>query len=431
VPDSVVPDPVVPDPASRPTLLPLGALALLVAAVGAGWIYGSRNPQWQLQAPPFFAEFGFSSPLRLLPALALAIAGYWWLIRPAASHLALRASVVALGWALALMWADGPTGLEGISGPYDYLAVLPSIGKTGVSNFLSTFSASVAEYPIHVQGHPPGFPVLLYGLSQLGLVGTGPLVALAAGGWAVATGCAVAVAGWLRREADRWVAPFVAVSPAALWVASADGFFAGVVALSILLVVFAALHGGWRSRLAAGGAGIVGGGALLLTYGAAPLVLLGGVVALRRRRYDTLAWAAGGGLAVLVASSLFGFSWLAGLEATRQRYEAGVSSERPFAYFVWANLAVLAVMLGPAVLRGLGRLTAKRDLLTALATAAVAAVLLADLSGLSRGEVERIWIPFVPWLALGAAGRWPHRAVWFASATLVTFSVQMVVRSPW
>jgi hypothetical protein len=38
-----------------------------------------------------------------------------------------------------------------------------------------------------------------------------------------------------------------------------------------------------------------------------------------------------------------------------------------------------------------------------LPLAALAAVLLADLSGLSKAEVERIWLPFAVWLPAGAA----------------------------
>ena len=40
--------------------------------------------------------------------------------------------------------------------------------------------------------------------------------------------------------------------------------------------------------------------------------------------------------------------------------------------------------------------------LAALVLAAVAILLLADLSALSKAEVERIWLPFTPWIAAGA-----------------------------
>ena len=38
-----------------------------------------------------------------------------------------------------------------------------------------------------------------------------------------------------------------------------------------------------------------------------------------------------------------------------------------------------------------------------LAGAAVLCVLAADLSRMSKAEVERIWLPFVPWLLLSTA----------------------------
>ena len=45
---------------------------------------------------------------------------------------------------------------------------------------------------------------------------------------------------------------------------------------------------------------------------------------------------------------------------------------------------------------------------------AVAMVVAADLSQMSRAEVERIWLPFVPWLLLGCAllpERWRRRGL--------------------
>ncbi|MPY72608.1 MAG: hypothetical protein GEU92_21510 [Alphaproteobacteria bacterium] len=63
-----------------------------------------------------------------------------------------------------------------------------------------------------------------------------------------------------------------------------------------------------------------------------------------------------------------------------------------------------------------------------LPAAALVAVALADLSQLSRGEVERIWLPFVPWLALAAPG---HRRGWLAAQVAVALILQSVLVSPW
>ena len=59
-----------------------------------------------------------------------------------------------------------------------------------------------------------------------------------------------------------------------------------------------------------------------------------------------------------------------------------------------------------------------------LVAAAATAVVLADLSRMSKGEVERIWLPFVPWLLLSAVAlpeRWrrPALALQLVTALLV------------
>lgn len=91
---------------------------------------------------------------------------------------------------------------------------------------------------------------------------------------------------------------------------------------------------------------------------------------------------------------MVGFGWLQGLEATEALYRAGVSSSRPYDYFVVNNLAAFALALGPAAAPGLMRLPGSR--LVWIVGGALVAVAAADLSGLSKGEVERIWLPFAP-----------------------------------
>jgi hypothetical protein len=59
-----------------------------------------------------------------------------------------------------------------------------------------------------------------------------------------------------------------------------------------------------------------------------------------------------------------------------------------------------------------------------LPLAALSAILAADLSGLSKAEVERIWLPFAVWLTAGAAmlptpTRWFWLIVQAATALLV------------
>ena len=59
---------------------------------------------------------------------------------------------------------------------------------------------------------------------------------------------------------------------------------------------------------------------------------------------------------------------------------------------------------------------------------ALAAVTLADLSQLSRGEVERIWLPFAVWIGAAAVG---DRRPWLAAQAATGLVVQAALVSPW
>ncbi|MGH9114184.1 MAG: hypothetical protein ACRDZN_18060, partial [Acidimicrobiales bacterium] len=156
-----------------------------------------------------------------------------------------------------------------------------------------------------------------------------------------------------------------------------------------------------------------------------------------------LAVAAGlGALAVLGVAAAAGFWWPEGLAATQSAYWSGLGGIRPALYLTFAgNPAALALATGPAVAAGLALALSRSNRLllrpvpggeraraALLPAAALAAVALADLSQLSRGEVERIWLPFVPWLALAAPG---DRRGWLAAQVAVALVVQSVLISPW
>ncbi|MGH9038073.1 MAG: hypothetical protein ACRD0O_20130, partial [Acidimicrobiia bacterium] len=139
--------------------------------------------------------------------------------------------------------------------------------------------------------------------------------------------------------------------------------------------------------------------------------------------------------AVAAAFAASGFWWLDGLSATRAAYAAGVASRRPYGYFLVANLAAFAVVVGPAAGVALARLRGRGPwLVTGSALAAIAA---ADLSGLSKGEVERIWLPFVPWVLVATCAlatlRRPTRSArgWLGLQVAAALGVQLMVRTPW
>lgn len=67
-----------------------------------------------------------------------------------------------------------------------------------------------------------------------------------------------------------------------------------------------------------------------------------------------------------------------------------------------------------------------------IVTAALLTIVFADSSGLSKAEVERIWLPFGAWLvpatALLPAG---HRRWWLAGQAVVALAVNHLLLTNW
>jgi hypothetical protein len=159
----------------------------------------------------------------------------------------------------------------------------------------------------------------------------------------------------------------------------------------------------------------------------------------RSRRLRPVVIAGVGAAAVFVAFVAAGFWWLDGLNATRGFYTEGVSQYRPYGYFVFfGNPAALALCVGPFV--GVGLVTSARSaaLRTSspmlLAGAAFVAAVAANLTGLSNAETERIWLPFMPWLAVAAgAATWPTRGsrVVLGVSLALGLVIQATLVTPW
>jgi hypothetical protein len=141
-----------------------------------------------------------------------------------------------------------------------------------------------------------------------------------------------------------------------------------------------------------------------------------------------------GAVAVVAVMTLLGFRWWEGYHLVRVRYYQGLASARPYAYWVWANLAALALCAGPAAAAILRRAAVRipRSPVAALAVAWGAAALAADLSGLSKAEVERIWLPFAVWLPAAAAllPR-PDRRFWLVVQAGTALLVNHLVLTAW
>jgi hypothetical protein len=417
-----------PSPARAALLRPLPVLAW-AAIVVLGHVLGAalvmRDPLVHVNAPPLVGTFDLRVGPSLLPAALLAVAvlaaGPRLAERWGFGRLLLATWATGAAWAVALAASAGWSAVAApLSSRYEYLGAVSRVGSPG--RFLDTFVSALASYPTHVKGHPPGMVLLLWALDRVGLGGATAATALVIGVGALAAPAVLVAVRALGDElAARQAAPFLALAPAAIWLAtSADALFAGVAACAI--AAFACANRPW----AAFAAGLLFGSALMLSYGIAPLGLVVLAIALRRRAWRALAWAGAGGAAVFATFALAGFWWIDGLQATRALYEAGIASRRPYADFVLINLAAFALAVGPAAAVGLTRLRGATALLTVSALAAVA---VADLSGLSRGETERIWLPFVPFVVL-AAGATRSRALLGAAAVL-GLALQAGVRSPW
>ena len=266
----------------------------------------------------------------------------WWLLVPVAlgalvvaraGDFAARASwrmlvvgstVVAAAWAVALALLDGAAGLtNSVTLKNEYLL---DVGRVGSPlEFLGGFTSHIAEYRIHVQGHPPGYLLLLSLLDRLGLALPSIVATIEIAGGALAVPAVLVtmreVAGEPRARAA-WA--FVAAAPVAIWVAtSADALYAGVGAWAVALVVLATGRTDRRGDVYALAGGLLFGVAAFLSYGLVLLAAIPVAVALQRRRLRPAAVATVGAGVVVVSFALAGFWWLAGLAATRARYHAG------------------------------------------------------------------------------------------------------------
>lgn len=420
------------------------AVALVAAAVAVGFgfhvrLFGSR---YFPGAPTTFGEWpilgdwlphvGPGTPVAIL--IAVATVGYGPTL---AATLPWRTALVsgyllAISWTFSLALVDGwQRGIAGqLTSRDEYLSAVGGI--TDIPAMLRSFSGRILDFQpdswtTHVAGHPPGATLIFVWLDRIGLPG---------GGWAavvcvlVAGAAAVAVPVTLSVVAGEHLAraalPFVALMPGAVWLGvSADALFTGVTATGIALLAIGARG---RRVLPSVAGGVLLGYGIFLSYG---LVLMGAValaVVWTLRGWRALALGAAGALAVVLAFALAGFWWLDGYHLVVQRYYQGIANDRPYWYWVWADLACLVLAIGPGAVAGLRRAVPRLPVVWA----AGLAVLAADVSGLSKSEVERIWLPFAVWLVAGTA-LLPAatRRGWLAAGAVTALLVNHLLLTNW
>ncbi len=420
------------------TGLALVAWAALVALCRTwGLLLEQQGRQLVLFTPPILGGYRPGLPDRLwLPIL---VGGALIVVVPTlAERLRWSATLVlgpvaSLAWWIALGLVDGIEGLtHGLEWQESWADRVPIVAGDP-AGYLSTFVARLPTFGVQERAHPPGQILLLSVLERLGLSGAGWAGALVFAGAALGV---VAVLVAVREVCDETTArralPFIALAPAAAWIAvSFDAMYMGVAAWFITLLILALRRTGRRADLLAAGAGVLAAASVLLSYGLVLMACGAVIAAIAFRRWRPLVIAGLVALLCVLAFVPFGYWWVAGLFGTRDEYFS-LGLDRPYWFFVVSNLAAWALVLGPATAVALARLRDRR--LWILVGGGVAAALLADLTGLSNAEVERIWLPFSLWVLPAGAVLGGHRFAtrgWLALQVASAVALTAVITPRW
>ncbi|MFI0448544.1 hypothetical protein [Actinomadura sp. 6N118] len=422
--------------------------ALLIAATFvAGYFMRRAGLATEDKLPPLHAEArGEPHTWQLYPAIAVAVlyvAALPVLVRRLTWRpLLLAAWLATLAWTVVLALSDGFDHIaKPLDAPTEYPAGLDAV-RADPAGWLHTFTDRLNGYPTHIRGHPPLPTLVFWALDAVGLRGTtwAAVVIIVVG-----TSAIVAVAMTVRllagEELARRTLPFLVMAPLVLWIATAmDAFFLGVGAWGTVLVAFAAKR---NRALAALGGGLLLGSLPYLSYGLLPLFAVPAAVLIAARPSARVAVVLLCGCAIVpVAFTMGGFWWPDGVAATFETYRVSRGSAmRSYWYFLVADFAVLGLLVGPAVAHALpaalapiGR-AARDRVLPPLPTLLVGAALLGTIalavSGVTRGEVERIWVPYAAWIMVAAARHTPPSRGWLAAQAVTALLVQSLVLSEW
>ena len=428
----------------RPRLL---VTALLILAAGAATAYAfvvgrplaKAHYEIKLDAAPFVGMWKWRIGPRLL--LSVAVAAVAVAVLPAAAQrircrwLVVMCAAFNALFAFVLAASDGWRAVIGpVVDPTEYWVGVKLADP--FSLFLRTFARQGLYFTVHVRGHPPGMMLLLIMMRPLGLHSPWAAAALSFIGCG-ATVVAVSVTVWrlVGIEAARRAALLLAIAPFAVWQGtSADAFYCGVASSAIALAAVAATSEGARSQISGFGSGVIMAGAAFLTYGAITLAPIFVTMVLITRTWRWLpAFALGG--SVVVGTFLWGgFWWLEGFRATQHHYWEGTAKFRPPVYFAIANLVVLSFAIGLPTLASLPNAVLRRTKLSALIISALVCVAIAEASQYSKGETERIWLIYMPWLVISGvavAGTKNRQRWWITTQAATAIVLQAALVSKW
>ena len=438
---------------SWPAIGVLIALALVALAMAIPPVFG-----WQINAlglAPLHSVWRPRFGPGTVPSVAIGLATLAWAPRLAdrLTWPGLLATSVAAGtgWMVALATVDGRSGLGSIlATPDEYLRTARRVTNVSstLHHFISRIPATGAHpWSIHVAGHPPGALLFFVALTRIGLgsdLGAGLTIVVLAS--TIPAAVLITVRRLSGEGVARRLAALLVIGPSAVWLAvSADAVFSTVVAWALCCLAVAATTARLPVRLAASAvAGLLFGACILLSYGL-PIVAvlaLGVLVSARAVRPLIVAVVLAAVAVVVLVFAALGFSWWDAYPVLRTRYYAGIASRRPASYWVWGDLAALCISAGPVLgasvalalrrSRALRRGPGAGRPIVVMTLAAALCIVLADASLMSKAEVERIWLPFVPWLLLGAAllpERWRQRAL--GAQVLAALAIQSLLFTTW
>ncbi|MFD9391666.1 hypothetical protein ACFWBB_13325 [Streptomyces sp. NPDC060000] len=470
----------------RRDLYAAGAAVLLVtAAVLIGHHIQHTHHTLRVDWPPLLGSWsphvGPGTPASVVAATVTVVYGPTLAARLSWRALLAASWGTATAWILSLALIDGrQRGIAArLTTRHEYLQVIDRFHDIPAA--LRDFThhillGSPDNWPAHVAGHPPAATLTFVLLDRIGLRGGGW-----AGTWCIAVGATacvavlVAVRALTDERLARRAAPFLVLAPAAVWMGtSADAYFTAVAAWSVALLALAVTArpvttGPGTGRPAGGvspsqrgrawggavGSGLLFGLTCYLSYGLTLFALLGATVLLLgrgrvRERPGLLVLLLTGAAVVPTAFTLTGFDWWEAYRLLVTRYHQGAGGVRPYGYWVWANLACTVLITGLATAAGLRRtgVTLRHRLdgsperpddphrrgadarLALLVAAALLALLVADLSGMSKAETERIWLPFAVWLLPSCAFLSRPRA-WLTAQAVLALLLNHLLLTGW
>jgi Dolichyl-phosphate-mannose-protein mannosyltransferase len=386
-------------------------------------------------ARPLNANFVLSvRPMIVIPILL--IVGFCFAI-PSLFKLEVKrflAVLVVAGSVFALTSAGKAGGLHAVTGPFavagNYWSQVPVVERLGPRAFDVAYPHLFRFiYPLsHAATHPPGALLLLWAMSRL-TGGDIRIVCLLV----TLIGCLGAVPTYFvaREEYGETTARAAALlfvcCPGILIYSAAtmDAVFVTLTAVTLVAAVRAPRSSAWAL-----GAGALFTLAVCFTFAAFILVpvLSGiGILALMKHAARTialrglmfLAGAIGGMLILRIVLSIDLIPIFRSVAQAQAHFDK--FSGRHYRYWVWADVAafLFSAGLGHTAL-WVGEIGARwRDRRLGLETVLLVTLVLCAVSGLFRGETDRIWLVFVPLLcATGAASARQREIGWVAAAGL-------------